>query len=65
MKTNISVYALFLITTLSFQTSGGCGGNNSNDNSLNPEFEAQLREVVTRYKKDFGVPGVLAGVWIP
>jgi D-alanyl-D-alanine carboxypeptidase len=65
MRTNISVYVLALIAVLSFLTLGGCGGNNSNDNSLNPELAAQLREVVTRYKMEFGVPGVLAGVWIP
>ena len=33
--------------------------------SLNPELEAQLREIVAGYKEEFDLPGVLAGIWIP
>ncbi len=38
---------------------------NSNDNSLDPELAAVLKEILADYMEEFGVPGALAGVWIP
>lgn len=52
-------FVLFLLLPVFFLSCNNGGG------SLDPELEAQLREIVSRYKKDFGLPGVLAGVWIP
>ncbi|HKY61926.1 MAG TPA: serine hydrolase domain-containing protein [bacterium] len=40
----------------------GCG---SGEGSLSPELEASLREIVEQKKAEFGIPGVMAGVWIP
>lgn len=34
-------------------------------NSLDPGLEAELREIVRSYREEFGIPGILAGVWIP
>ncbi len=52
-------FVLFLLLPVFFLSCNNGGG------SLDPELEAQLREIVSRYKEDFGIPGVLAGVWIP
>lgn len=53
----LSVMAVVILAVLISCDNGG--------NSLDPELEAQLREIVSRYKEEFGIPGVLAGVWIP
>ena len=34
-------------------------------NSLDPGLEAELGEIISSYREEFGVPGILAGVWIP
>ncbi|MCL4245736.1 MAG: beta-lactamase family protein, partial [Candidatus Dadabacteria bacterium] len=34
-------------------------------NSLDPGIEAELRQIVSSYREEFGIPGILAGVWIP
>ncbi|MCE9624339.1 MAG: beta-lactamase family protein [Deltaproteobacteria bacterium] len=47
---------------MSILSFGACG---SGGGSLEPRLEASLRAVVARNKSEFGIPGVLAGVWIP
>jgi len=42
--------------------SSGC---NSDNNTLDPELAAALRDIFTDNMEEFGVPGALAGVWIP
>jgi D-alanyl-D-alanine carboxypeptidase len=42
--------------------SSGC---NSNNNTLDPDLAAALRDILTDNMEEFGVPGALAGVWIP
>jgi len=42
--------------------SSGC---NSDNNTLDPELAAELRDILTDNMEEFGVPGALAGVWIP
>ena len=37
----------------------------SSSNDLDPGLQNSLEEVVERYKEEFGLPGVVAGVWIP
>ena len=54
-----ALYALIFATLALFISCKTDGG------SLDPELEARLREIVSRYKEDFGIPGVLAGIWIP
>ncbi len=39
--------------------------NKNKNNSLDPAIEAELREIVSSYREEFGIPGILAGVWIP
>lgn len=34
-------------------------------NKFDPGLEAELREIVHSYKDEFGIPGIIAGVWIP
>lgn len=52
-------FVLYLLLPVFFLSCDNGGG------SLDPELEAELREIVSRYKEEFGLPGVLAGVWIP
>lgn len=52
-------FVLFLLLPVFFLSCDNKG------NSLDPQLEAQLREIVSRYKENFDIPGVLAGIWIP
>jgi CubicO group peptidase (beta-lactamase class C family) len=56
----LSVICVLVCATLALLLSCDKDGG-----SLDPELEALLREIVTEYKEEFGLPGVLAGVWIP
>ncbi len=57
-KTSLMVLGIFAFAfVLSCDDKGG--------NKFDPEVEAELREIVSSYKEEFGVPGILAGVWIP
>lgn len=60
LRTRLSALYVLIFATLALFISCKTGGG-----SLDPELEAQLREIISRYKEDFGLPGVLAGVWIP
>jgi CubicO group peptidase (beta-lactamase class C family) len=51
-----------LLIPLLLLTHSACG---SGDASLDPQLVASLNEAVQRNKDEFGVPGILAGVWIP
>lgn len=52
---------LFGIFAFAFVLSCDDNGGNKFDS----EIEAELREIVSSYREEFGVPGILAGVWIP
>lgn len=53
----------WLLLILFFCTGAlGCG---SGDGSLDPDLEASLRGIVDDNMAEFGLPGVMAGVWIP
>ena len=58
----IKISAKIIPLLFSLLSVAACG---SGDGSLSPELEASLNEVVSRQKSDFGIPGILAGVWIP
>lgn len=50
---------------ISFLAMGTVGCSGSDDGSLDPDLEESLREIVSQNKAEFGLPGVLAGIWIP
>jgi D-alanyl-D-alanine carboxypeptidase len=60
MRIGSSIHIVLTLSVLALLLSCNSGGG-----SLNPELVARLREIVSQYKEEFGVPGVLAGVWIP
>lgn len=60
MRSKAPVLPILALSTLSFLPSCHPGSG-----ALDPEVEAELRGIVSRYKADFGLPGVLVGVWIP
>lgn len=54
---------LIAFAILAFTLVLSCDKNKNN--SLDPAIEAELREIVSSYREEFGIPGILAGVWIP
>lgn len=54
-----------MLTFLIFATLALLLSCDKDGNSLDPELEALLRDIVTENKEEFGVPGILAGVWVP
>ena len=54
---------LIAFAVLAFTLVLSCDKNKNN--SLDPAIEAELREIVSSYREEFGIPGILAGVWIP
>jgi len=60
LRTRLSALYVLIVATLalfiSCKTDGG---------SLDPELEAILRVIVAENKEEFGLPGALAGIWIP
>ena len=54
---------LIAFAVLAFTLVLSCDKNNNNQ--LDPAIEAELREIVSSYREEFGIPGILAGVWIP
>ncbi len=54
---------LIAFAVLAFTLVLSCDKNNNNQ--LDPAIEAELREIVSIYREEFGIPGILAGVWIP
>ena len=42
-----------------------CFGCSNADDSLDPDLENSLRGIVSQNQEEFGVPGIVAGVWIP
>lgn len=60
MRTRVSALTFLIFATLALLLSCDKDGG-----SLDPELEALLRDIVTENKEEFGVPGILAGVWVP
>ena len=54
---------LIAFAVLAFTLVLSCDKNNNNQ--LDPAIEAELREIVSIYREEFGIPGILAGVWFP
>lgn len=54
---------LIAFAVLAFSLVLSCDKNKNN--SLDPAIEAELREIVSSYREEFGIPGILAGIWIP
>jgi len=60
MKPKILLKLTFFCLTLIWMQ--GCGSGNG---SLDPDLSAKLQQIVDQKKSEFGIPGVLVGVWIP
>ena len=60
MYKKLSCTALAIFGLAFFLSCDDNGGN-----KFDPVVEAELREIVSSYREEFGIPGILAGVWIP
>lgn len=62
LANTIAVYTLIVTVLSAFLISASCSND---DSSLDPELAQTLRQILIDNMDEYGIPGALAGVWIP